>query len=687
MQAHVDESMTEGAAAAAAPDAPAHEKPTSLFPPVVVPESEWPRLTFSLALLAATGSSVALLAASLALPPADLVSLLTKNTLAPVSRAGLLLPVLVGGISPVLVAVLGLLRARQSAIPVIERVASLLSPLSLSCFVPILFASSVWWKSPLPYLIGLVLFTIGLEQTLERAFRAVPDYFQRAARDAADAFSPRTRTAVPWAILFVAVAGYSVFVSYFTLMNHWRLGTAAFDLGINVNWMYNAMHGHPMRTPVLFGPVGGNMIAGHAIYAALFLWLPFYALRPGPEPLLIYQAVIVALAAIPLYKFAKTQLPRTSALLVALAYLCFAPLHGANFYDFHELLPAIVFHFSLYYGIATRKNWIIFVAVPVLFLIREDISIGTSVLGMFLLMTGIRPRLGAVLSVVSVVWFVIDKFVIMPWVGSWWFANIYIELMPEGEKGYGGIVKTILINPAYFFQTLLREQKLIYFLHMFAPLAFLPARRFPLLLVASPGFFFTLMTTNYGPTVSIAFQYTTHWVPYLFGASVLALRWLGHTHGPARRRAALGAMIFAMASHSFVFGAFARSPHFQGGFSHIQFHMTPAEIARYQDVKALAAMIPRDASCASTEELNPHASVRLDSYTLRLYHGDAEYLFMNAEHGLGGPNGVIGQAFAKHPYGLVAQRGQLYLFKKNHVSPDSNAARAKIGLSEGKPSP
>ena len=72
--------------------------------------------------------------------------------------------------------------------------------------------------------------------------------------------------------------------------------------------------------------------------------------------------------------------------------------------------------------------------------------------------------------------------------------------------------------------TLLKEEKLVYFLHMLGPLALLPARRWALLFLAVPGFAFSLLTTGYAPTLSIAFQYTCHAIPYIFAASVLMLR-------------------------------------------------------------------------------------------------------------------------------------------------------------------
>jgi uncharacterized membrane protein len=673
------EAFAEGAAPASS-DARATVPTRSL--PLPSARTPWGMLAFGLSLLAMAGASTGLLFATSLLAWGEYPDFLAKNALAEAGRARLLLGLFSGAGAFLLPALVHLVRRRAAGIPAIDRVGRILCPLALLPFVPALLVVSTWRATPLPYLFGLVAFTFGVEFACWTSLRAMPGLIGRSMDRLVERFSESSRGRLAWLFVLTGVTFYAVFVSYFTLMNHWRLGTAAFDLGINVNWMYNAMHGRWMRTTVLFGPDGGNMVAGHAIFAALFLWLPFFALRPGGEVLLVYQAVIVALAAIPLYKFARTQVPRPTAALVAVAYLFFAPLHGANFYDFHELLPAIFFHFTMYYGIATRRNWLVAVAVVVLFLIREDIPIGLAVVGTFLLLRGGRPKLGFTLALASSAWFVIDKFVVMPFAGAWWFANIYQELLPAGQHGYGAIIKTILVNPAYFFQTLLREQKLIYALHMFAPVAFLPARRLDFLLVSSPGFFFTLMTTAYAPTISIAFQYTTHWVPYLFGGSLLALRWLGETYGPERRRAALVAMCVAMGSHSFVFGAFSRPPVFSGGFAAVRFTMTPAEKERYAQLKELAGMIPREASVAATEAENPHVCARIDCYTLRSHHGDSDFLLFSKEHVAGAPHTNVQKAFDAHPYGLLATRGPFYLFKKNHVSPETSETKTALGFTD-----
>jgi uncharacterized membrane protein len=275
---------------------------------------------------------------------------------------------------------------------------------------------------------------------------------------------------------------------------------------------------------------------------------------------------------------------------------------------------------------------------------------------------------------------VIDKFIIMPSMGSWFFAALYKDLIPPGEDGYGPVVQTILVNPTYFLSTLLKEEKVVYFLHLFAPLAFLPLRRPLLALLAIPGFFFTLMTTGYGPTLSIAFQYTTHWIPYLFAASVIALKLLGQEHGSVRRQGALCAMLLALVAHSVAFGAVFQHETFEGGFQRIDFTETAKDKHLYAGFMRLAALIPQSASVAATEAEIPHVAARINAYTLKGHHGDADYLLIR-RHGVMEQR-VVQEAFDRNDYGLVAQfEDTFYLFKKGQKSSrETRRALSQLGI-------
>lgn len=305
-----------------------------------VPSFPWAHVALSLAVLAVAGASVGLFLATLGLPGDSAQALFQKNTLAKAMRGAMLQSLVLGAAAPLSLAGLALLAMRQGAAAPLRQAASLLSPLSVLFLVPSLFQARLWSSQPLPYLLQLAITTLLLERSLRHALTALP----RPLSDALARWrpSPEVRRWAPLGVVVAGALGYSVYFSYYTILNHQRLGTSGFDLGINVNWCYNALRGHPFRTTVLFGPGGGNMISGHAIYGMLFLWLPFFAISPTAETLLIYQSTIAGLAAIPLFLFASTQIPRGAAVIVAFAYLLYAPLHGPNFFDFHELIPPIL---------------------------------------------------------------------------------------------------------------------------------------------------------------------------------------------------------------------------------------------------------------------------------------------------------------------------------------------------------
>ena len=105
-----------------------------------------------------------------------------------------------------------------------------------------------------------------------------------------------------------------------------------------------------------------------------------------------------------------------------------------------------------------------------------------------------------------------------------------------------------------------------------APLVFLPARRPAFWLLFLPGTALTLMTTGYWPTISIGFQYTSNWIPFLFASAVMSLSLIREgKQGGIRVAAAVGALCVVMLSHSYNFGAILQRESFTGGFGRVSF--------------------------------------------------------------------------------------------------------------------
>lgn len=595
-------------------------------------------------ILAASGASLALAFQLGSLDSKALLAFLSDNQLKPGQRSLLLVSMLASAAAPIVVA-LGWLgysqRARRRAHPgrsqkplqqsswgQLHAVSLVACPLVLAGALPALFNWPFGQQNKLEYLVLLLLVLASLEPLLSRCLQACKHFTFSADLRQWLPTAPGLLQRLPIALVVLAASAYALHFSYYSIVHHQALGTSAFDLGIFDNTLFSALHGAPFHSTVMNGTANVNILSCHAEYAML-AFLPLYALWPHAEMLLVLQAVFLGAAAIPLYFLARKRLGEALAVVLALAYLLNSPLHGANFYDFHWLPLAIPFLFALFLAIAGHHHRRTIALTIILFSLREDIPLGLAVLGCTLVAVREYRRVGLWLASASVVFFVINKFAVMPSFGKWWFQNIYKELFADGGTGYGSVVKTLLSNPLFTLKTTFQQDKLIYALHMLVPLALLPVRRLGVALLLLPGCFFTLLTTAYAPTVSIAFQYTAHWIPYLFLGTIVVLDRVGQLpDGKNLQRAAAGALCLGVLSHSYNFGAVLQHDSFRGGFRNITFVLSPTEQARYEAVKRLAALIPPEASVASTETLTPHVSNRIRAYPFRFPLKDAEYILV-----------------------------------------------------------
>ncbi len=613
-------------------------------------------LLFAFATLALAGASVGL-AIPLAFLPGDrLQAFLGLNYVPPEGgRTVLLAWMVLGAIAVCAPAAVALARGR-AGLPELSRAAAIASPLILASLALQLRAVHFWVDRPLRFLVLLAIAVLALERLIAYALRAAPaDWTAKAAAIVARVSAAR-RERLAFATVVVAALVYAIFASRFTLHRHWRFESAGFDLGIQDNLMWNALHGDFFRSAVVL-PEWTSFLAHHADFLSV-LFLPIYALRPGAEWLLVLQAFAVAFAAVPLYAFARTLVPRGTALLLALLYLLSALVHGAGSYDFHWLPFSIGLLFALFWALAAERPFAAAAFFVLAILVREDVSMGLAGLGAFLVATGTRPRFGIVAAIVATVWFAVLKLGIMQSVGGPQFSHHYVDLIPPGAHGFLGVVGTALLNPSYLLGTLLEEKKLVYALHLFAPLAFVPLRRPAFLLMLVPGFVVTLMTTKHDPTISISFQYVSHWIPYLFGACVLFLHL---TRDAAARRAITIAIAAGVVAHSVPFGAIFQHETFVAGFSRMSFGFSDEDRARLERFRRVAAVIPPDASVAATENEVPHLSARRKIYTLKWRFSDADFVLTNRDHVADEVAAKLTPALTRD-YRQVAEEGEFALY-------------------------
>jgi uncharacterized membrane protein len=617
------------------------------------------------------------------------IALLRDNTLPPDKRTTLIKSLVAGAVVGGLGALVltWVLRRRGHRAATVERIAWLVAPLGLTPFFSALMKNKAWDEG-IPILAATALFGVILEGTLIRAFSVVPEralyWWHRAT-----AKVPRWLASHgPTVVVLIACVVFTLLMSRYAIVKHRSFETAVFDLGISDNLAYNAYLGEFLRAPIFTGnrTDGPAFLAGHAQFG-VYLLVPFYAIRPSSEALLVIQAGFVAAGAIPLYFFARRRVSPLVSACIALAYLLYPAVHGAALYEMTFLPIAAVFVLATAWAVDAGK-WIPFALFAACALsMREDISVGLCIMGTAFMLSGTRFAMGAVLSVVGALYFAIMRFYVMNKAGAWSFPGMmYGELLPPGEAAsFGTVVKTLLTNPLFVLKKLLVEQKLVYLMHLLVPIALLPLRRAWLLVALLPGTILTLTTTSYGPTVSMGFQYVMHWAPYLFLAVPVALATLRSEPGIGRlkMRAALVAMMLATMVITVNFGAFGGDK-FRVGFVIHNPTLKLAGKQRYRDLLVLTRQIPPDASVASTQRLGPHISNRKEAYlTDDLGLQDAEYLlYSRDELGTGRNRPLIVEAMKQGTYGLIEISGSFALLKKGHPTTHNHQLVAAWGLQE-----
>jgi uncharacterized membrane protein len=570
----------------------------------------------------------------------------------------------------------------------ILRMARRLSPLVLAGLLPIMFRWRLWQGSRevVFLLLGLVL-VFGSQKLLQLSFSAGPILGSFGRRPGfarlllADSAELRRSTArfLPLLIVLLAAAGYAAFFGYHTVVHHRNILSSSLDLGLEENIIWNALHSGALFRTTPYGGPTGNLIGEHAAYLSYAI-APFYAIHQSAETILVLQAMLIGGAALPLYLVARKYLSPWLACLVAIWYLFYPPLHGSNLYDFHypPLAPFFLW-FTLYFVLARRTVLTVIFAVLTLS-VREDISIGLVIIGLFLIVTNRRARVGLLLAAVGVAYFVAMKLIIMPYQrgGHEAFIHQYAGLVPDGSRGFSGVMKSVIGNPVFTLGILLDRDKLVYLLEIFLPLAFFPMRRAIGLLCCIPGFLFTLLSTGYRPLYQISFQYTAHWTAYLFIAVIANLAWLGREaarRGPAGaawKRAWIVAISLGMLVTSYQLGAILQHNATRGGFGVYHFGTTAEDRERRRTLYELLAMVPKTAKIVSSENIVPQVSNRAFSYTLRMGIANADYLLFSLPPG-GDERTKVLEVLPDGTFGVVAERGQYVLAKRGHPT-ELNAA-------------
>ncbi len=589
------------------------------------------------------------------------------------------------GVVAALFLVLWLVLARlrgASFASVAARVGALLTPFLAVPFVVALMQPGIEKESPkLSLFFGLVIAAIIGVSAYRMRLRAKAAPL--SAGDEEQGRSPkeiarirwieRGKTAVAWACLLAIWGAYGWFFTDLAITHHRAMGSRTIDLGLYDNIFYNSLHGRWLACTFIKGE---THLSAH-FDPILVLLAPLYKFYPRAEMILGLQSVWIGSGVIPMYLLARHHLgSRVHGVLLAACYALHPALHGANMYEFHSLTLATVPMLWTLYALQAGRMKAYWLLLFVSLLVREDISLMMSMVGVTcLLLPGKGLRLTGLCTVLfCFVYFVVVKAVFMTSAdvtnsgsGSYSFAYYYSEMIPGG-KGVGGLLLTLVTNPTFALRHALEEPKIIYLVKIFGPLLLIPLATKSWRLTLLYGLAFTTLATR-DAVFSTAFQYSTALLAFAFatvpiGVKQLSEGKLAQAYGlsPNRMRHALvfGALAASLAI-SYKFGGVIDNQAFKGGFSRIIRKPTPDQIEHYKWMEETKAKIPPKASLGVTNKIGPHVSNRKDVY----FYGqkNVQYVFVDEKE-------LKKDRLTKHKKSveqgkleLLSRRGSYALFK------------------------
>jgi uncharacterized membrane protein len=387
-----------------------------------------------------------------------------------------------------------------------------------------------------------------------------------------------------------------------SVFRHEHYGSNAYDLGLfdQTIWGYSRFELLPNTILRLPNALGDHF---HPILVAL---APLYWLWDDARVLLLAQAVLIALAGVPLYLWARERLGGPEALLFLGAYLVFWAVLGGALFDFHDVAVAAPIVSLALYALMTKRDALLLATAALGLLAREDVALTFVGIGLFAAFVQRRWTLGVALAAASFAWFAVVFKLVIPALADRDYAHwAYSGLGPDPLRAALHLVAHPVDSVQQFFTP---RDKQIALLNLFVPWAALPLVS-PLLLVAVPTFaarFFSDKPSHWAPQ---GFHYSLVLAPMLAFAAVDAtarLAALVDDRRAARRVAlAAGALVLALG----LYFSFARLR----PLDELQRYTTDEQIAA---IERCLAVIPDGASVAATSALVPHLSHRRRIYAL-----------------------------------------------------------------------
>jgi uncharacterized membrane protein len=405
------------------------------------------------------------------------------------------------------------------------------------------------------------------------------------------------------AILWPAVAAFSVCFAALSIARQRAFNTGRFDLGNMTQAVWATAHGHFLEVTNLAGEQTSRL--GSHFDPILAAFAPLWLAWPSPDMLMTVQAIAVGLGALPVFWLARKHLDSQHAGLgFALAYLLYPATEWLTLNEFHPV--ALACPLLLYAFWYLDEDRLVPFAVFSLLAIacKEEIGFVVAGFGVWYLVSRRRWKEGAGIVAVGVAASAIAVEVVVPhFSGS---ASAFYSRYSEVGGTPGGILRTLFTHPTRVLGNAFSRDHLDYLAHMLVPLGFLFVLSPVLLLAALPEAALNVLSKN-PYQGSVHFHYVAGLIPPLFVGSVLGAAALVRRRPGAKRWIGPAVVVLAVLSNFWV-GALPVWASLPGGDA---YQRNATHVTAHDRITARAvALVPADAVVSATNALGAHLSAR-----------------------------------------------------------------------------
>ena len=306
-----------------------------------------------------------------------------------------------------------------------------------------------------------------------------------------------------WTLLVVSMVVYVVWMGTLTVLRYETFTATAFDLGNLDQVIWNTIHGRLFAlTNQGVDWYGPPTRLGFHVEPILLPLSLLYLFHADPRILLIFQTVVLALGAIPVFLLTRKHIPEWPLLagVMSMAYLCMPALMGLNLFDFHPLSLATPLLLCAVLALDNRRYGWFLTCCVLATACKEEVPLAVAMLGVLVLWKYRMPRMGVILFVLGMLWTALAFIVIMPHFNypgaiknNYWYRYVAFGSSP------GAAVVNILLHPWLLFVFLalfVTLDRFYYLAGIFRSTGFLALLAPEWLLPALPSFAINLLSSD-----------------------------------------------------------------------------------------------------------------------------------------------------------------------------------------------